>query len=39
MSIQHNDEFKKQVVQEYMKGSKSTIKIAAEYHIAKSTVS
>jgi len=39
MSTQYNDEFKKQVVQEYMKGSKSTIQIAAEYNIAKSTVS
>lgn len=40
MSTQYyNDEFKKQVVQEYMKGLKSTIEIAAEYNIAKSTVS
>lgn len=39
MSTQYNDEFKKQVAQEYTKGSKSTIEIAAEYNIAKSTVS
>jgi Transposase and inactivated derivatives len=39
MSTSYNDDFKKQVVKEYMKGLKSTAKIAAEYNIAKSTVS
>lgn len=39
MATRYNDDFKKQVVQEYMKGSKSTIEIAAEFNIAKSTVS
>ena len=39
MSARYNKDFKKQVLQEYMKGLKSTAEIAAEYNIAKSTVS
>ena len=35
MSTCYNEDFKRQVVQDYMKGLKST----AEYNIAKSTVS
>ena len=39
MSVRYNEEFKKQVVQTYMAGDKSHAEIAAEYNIAKSTVS
>lgn len=39
MSIRYNDGFKREVVRAYMAGNKSTIEIAAEYNIAKSTVS
>ena len=39
MSIRYNDDFKKEVVRAYMAGNKSTVQIAAEYNIAKSTVS
>ena len=38
MSIRYNDDFKKEVVRAYMAGNKSTVQIAAEYNIAKSTV-
>ena len=39
MSIRYSKDFKKEVVRAYMAGNKSTVKIAAEYNIAKSTVS
>ena len=39
MSIRYNKDFKKEVVRAYMAGNKSTVEIAAEYNIAKSTVS
>ena len=39
MSVRYNDDFKREVVRAYMAGDKSTVEIAAEYNIAKSTVS
>ena len=39
MSIRYNEDFKKEVVRTYMAGNKSTVQIAADYNIAKSTVS
>ena len=39
MSICYNEDFKKEVVKAYMAGNKSIVQIAAEYNIAKSTVS
>ena len=39
MSIRYNEDFKKEVVRAYMAGKKSTVQIAADYNIAKSTVS
>lgn len=39
MSVHYSDDFKKEVVRAYMSGDKSTVKIAAEYDIAKSSVS
>ncbi len=39
MSVRYNEDFKKEVVKAYMAGNKSTVQIAADYHIAKSTVS
>lgn len=39
MSVRYNDDFKREVVKAYMVGDKSTTEIAAEYNIAKSTVS
>lgn len=39
MSIRYNDDFKKEVVKAYMAGDKSTVQIAADYNIAKSTIS
>ena len=39
MSVRYNENFKKEVVKAYMAGNKSTVQIAAEYNIAKSTVS
>ena len=39
MSICYSEDFKKEVVKAYMTGDKSTIQIAADYNIAKSTVS
>ena len=39
MSVRYNEDFKKEVVKAYMAGNKSTVQIAAEYNIAKSTVS
>lgn len=39
MSVRYSDDFKKEVVRAYMAGDKSTAEIAAEYNIAKSTVS
>ena len=39
MSIHYSDDFKKEVVKAYMAEDKSTVQIAADYNIAKSTVS
>ena len=39
MSVRYNEDFKKEVVKAYMAGNKSTVQIAAECNIAKSTVS
>ena len=39
MSIRYSDDFKKEVVKAYMAGDKSTVQIAPEYNIAKSTIS
>ena len=39
MSIRYSEDLKKEVVKAYMAGDKSTILIAADYNIAKSTVS
>lgn len=39
MSVHYNDDFKKEVVRAYMAGDKSTVQIAAQYNISKSTVS
>ena len=39
MSIRYSKDFKKEVVKDYMAGNKSTVEIAADYNIAKSTVS
>ena len=39
MSIRYSEDFKKEVVKAYMAGDKSTIQIAADYNISKSTVS
>ena len=39
MSVRYNEDFKKEVVRAYMAGNKSTVQIAADYNIAKSTVS
>ena len=39
MSVHYNDDFKKEVVRAYMTGDKSTVQIAAQYNISKSTVS
>ena len=38
MSVRYNDDFKEEVVRAYMEGSRSTAQIAADYNIAKSTV-
>jgi len=39
MSVRYNDDFKKQVVRDYISSGKSASEIATEYNIAKSTVS
>ncbi|MCI6675414.1 MAG: helix-turn-helix domain containing protein [Clostridiales bacterium] len=39
MSVRYSDDFKKEVIRAYMAGDKSTVEIAAEYNIAKSSVS
>ena len=39
MSVRYNKDFKREVVRAYMAGNKTTAEIAAEYNIAKSTVS
>ena len=38
MSVHYNDDFKREVVSAYMAGNKSTAELAAEYNVAKSTV-
>ena len=39
MSVRYSEDFKKEVVRAYMAGNKSTVQIAADYTVAKSTVS
>ncbi len=39
MSVRYNEDFKKEVMRAYMTGNKSTLQIAADYNIAKSTIS
>lgn len=39
MSIRYSEDFKKEVIKAYMAGNKSTVQIAADYNIAKNTVS
>ena len=39
MSVHYNNDFKKEVVKEYKSGAKTIAEIAAEFNIAKSTVS
>lgn len=39
MAIRYSEDFKREVVRAYMAGEKSTVEIAADYNIAKSTVS
>ena len=39
MSARYPEDFKKEVVRAYMAGNKSTIQLASEYNIAKSTIS
>lgn len=39
MSVRYSEDFKKEVVKTYMTGDRSHAEIAADYHIAKSTVS
>ena len=39
MSIRYNEDFKREVAKAYMVSDKSTVEIAAEYNISKSTVS
>lgn len=38
MSVRYNDDFKREVVRAYMSGNKSTVELAAEYNVAKSTI-
>ena len=38
MSVRYNDDFKREVVRAYMAGNKSTVELAAEYNVAKSTI-
>ena len=38
MSVRYNDDFKKEVVRAYMAGDRSTVELAAEYNVAKSTI-
>lgn len=39
MSVRYKDDFKREVVTAYMAGNKSTVELAAEYNVAKSTIS
>ena len=39
MSVRYHEDFKREVARAYMSGDNSTVEIAAEYNIAKSTVS
>ncbi len=39
MSVRYNNDFKREVVRAYMAGDKSTVELAAEYNVAKSTIS
>ena len=38
MSVRYNDDFKKEVVKSYMAGDRSTVQLAADYNVAKSTI-
>ncbi|MEG1086201.1 MAG: transposase [Anaerovoracaceae bacterium] len=39
MAIRYSEDFKREVVRAYMAGDRSTVEIAADYNIAKSSVS
>lgn len=39
MSVHYSEEFKKDVVKAYMDGDRPIVQIAADYNVAKSTVS
>ncbi len=39
MSVRYSENFKKEVVRAYMAGDRSTVEIAADYNVAKSTIS
>ncbi len=39
MAIRYSEDFKREVARAYIAGEKSTVEIAADYNIAKSTVS
>lgn len=38
MSVRYSKDFKLEVVRAYMAGDKSTVELAAEYNVAKSTI-
>lgn len=38
MSVHYNEDFKREVARAYMAGEKSTVDIAAEYNISKTSV-
>lgn len=38
MSVRYNEDFKKEVVKAYMAGDRSTVELAADYNVAKSTI-
>ena len=38
MSVRYNKDFKMEVVKAYMAGDKSIAQLAAEYNVAKSTI-
>lgn len=38
MSVRYNEDFKREVAKAYMAGDRSTVELAADYNIAKSTI-
>lgn len=38
MAVKYNEEFKKQVVQAYLEGTKSTVQIAEDFNVSKTSV-